>query len=265
MNIFLDAVDRRRFLALLATVVAKHELACHAYCLMANHFHLVVTTTRANLSDAIQHLNGRYAERWNRRHGRVGHLFQGRFGAQVVQDGRYFLTVCRYVAMNPVRAGLVSAPERWPWSSFRATAGMSPPPPFLCRAVVLAQFGGSDAEAAERFVTFVREGPDDDGAITTARILGDEGFRMAVASDTSASKECPAIDRLAGLPLPALLAGAVSRRDRAAAIARAHRLGHRQVHIARALGVHYTTVSRVIRATEGTDRAESDEERCDPD
>jgi REP element-mobilizing transposase RayT len=110
-TIFCDALDRQRFLALLADVVDRYALRCHAYCEMTNHYHLAITTTDANLSRAVQQLNGDYAQWWNWRHERVGHVFQGRFNAQVVQDEAYLWTVCRYIVLNPVRAGMVRSPS----------------------------------------------------------------------------------------------------------------------------------------------------------
>src|SRR3954466_1537135 len=107
LHIYLDDVDRRQFLVILAAVVERYDLRCHAYCEMSNHYHLALTTREANLSRAMQQLNGDYAQWWNWRHERVGHVFQGRFNAQVVQDGRYLANVCRYIVLNPVRAGIV--------------------------------------------------------------------------------------------------------------------------------------------------------------
>ena len=107
MTIYRDDRDRRTFLHLLAAIVAPYRLHCLAYCLMDNHYHLVATTLDANLSRAIKHLNGTYAQWWNHRHGRPGHVFQGRFGAQVIEDDLYLLAACRYVVRNPVRAGVV--------------------------------------------------------------------------------------------------------------------------------------------------------------
>ena len=192
MSIFLDAVDRRRFLALLGVVVAHHELDCHAYCLMTNHYHLVVTTTRANLSRAMQQLNGRYAERWNRRHERVGHLFQGRYGAQLVQDGAYFLTVCRYVALNPVRAGLVTAPERWPWSSFPRDRGSRRPAAVSSTrgaAVAVRRLTGRSLRPATATTCAADAG--DEGPLPANRILGDDVFAQEVARDAGHDgREC---------------------------------------------------------------------------
>src|SRR3954466_5820873 len=127
-SIYLDDRDRRRFLALLAEVVDRYALRCHAYCQMTNHYHLALTTADANLSRAIQQLNVDYAQWWNWRHQRSGHVFQSRFHAQVVQDEAYLVNVCRYIVLNPVRAGIVGAAEEWPWSSYRAMIGLAVQP-----------------------------------------------------------------------------------------------------------------------------------------
>jgi putative transposase len=141
--IFLTDSDYEVFLAGLG--VARHldGLLCHAYCLMPNHYHLLVETPRANLDDAMQRLNGTYATRFNRHHERTGHVFQGRYGAKLITDDGYLLTVVQYIAANPVQAGICSAPEEWPWSSYAATAGFCPRPPFLTTRV-LDWVGGRD-------------------------------------------------------------------------------------------------------------------------
>ena len=133
---FLTDTDYEVFLSGLA--VARHldGLLCHAYCLMENHYHLLVETPRANLDDAMQRLNGTYAMRFNRHHERTGHVFQGRYGAKLITDDGYLLTVIQYIAANPVQAGICSAPEEWPWSSYAATAGFCPGPPFLTERVL---------------------------------------------------------------------------------------------------------------------------------
>jgi putative transposase len=147
--IFLTEADYEVFLSGLA--VARHldGLLCHAYCLVDNHYHLLVETPRANLDDAMQRLNGTYAMRFNRSHERTGHVFQGRYGSRLITDDNYALTVIRYIALNPVQAGLCAAPEEWPWSSHAATAGLVAPQPFLTSRVV-GWFG--DRDAYRRFV-----------------------------------------------------------------------------------------------------------------
>jgi len=121
--IFTDATDHARFAEVLEESIIRFGLKCHARCQMPNHYHLVVETPAANLSAAMKHLNGVYSQWWNTRHGRCGHLMQGRFKAQLVQRERYLIAVCRYVRLNPVRAKLVSKPEDWPWGSCGAAVG----------------------------------------------------------------------------------------------------------------------------------------------
>lgn len=121
--IFEDDDDCAGFLIVLASTVARYRLLCHAYCLMGNHYHLLLQTPESNLSVAMRQLNGVYTQRFNRRHERCGHVLQGRFGAQLVDGDAYLREVCRYIVLNPVRAGLVAHPGEWRWSSFRATAG----------------------------------------------------------------------------------------------------------------------------------------------
>ena len=118
-RVFRDDEDRETFLATLAWVVARFRWRCHAYCLMDNHIHLLIDTPQPNLSRGMRQLNGVYTQRFNRRHRRVGHLFQGRFQAILVEKEGYLLELARYIVLNPVRAKMVKTPERYPWSSYR--------------------------------------------------------------------------------------------------------------------------------------------------
>jgi putative transposase len=122
--VFRDDEDRRLFLGLLGRTVDRHDWTCYAFCLMGTHYHLVVRATRKDVSAGIQWLNGTYAQSFNRRHERWGHLFGARFGSWVVERDERFAATCRYVLENPVRAGLCARPEDWPWSaiSMRAAA-----------------------------------------------------------------------------------------------------------------------------------------------
>lgn len=149
--------DRGFFLSLLAKVVRKHEWLCHAYCLMGNHFHLVVETPKENLSDGMQLLKGDYAQWFNANAEREGALFERRFWSEAATDEGYLYNMARYVALNPVRVGWARTPERWPWSSYAATVGLSAPPPFLAVDSLLAWFGGP-ADGKVRFAQFVGEG-----------------------------------------------------------------------------------------------------------
>jgi REP element-mobilizing transposase RayT len=117
--VFADDDDRRRLLELLALVVWRHRWDCHAFCLMGTHYHLVLDTTTERLSAGMQNLNGIYAERFNARHGRDGHVFAARFTSWVVRDEEHYERTLEYVLSNPVRAGLVDVWNEWPWSGAR--------------------------------------------------------------------------------------------------------------------------------------------------
>jgi REP element-mobilizing transposase RayT len=127
-------------LKLLGTVSAALEWWCHSYCLMTTHYHFQIRTPQPNLGAGMQRLNGRYAAVFNDRHGESGHVFQGRYGSVVCESNEQMLVAFRYIAMNPVRAGLCSRPEDWRWSSYAAAIhGYHSPPARPER--VLAEFG----------------------------------------------------------------------------------------------------------------------------
>ena len=111
--IFREDQDRKAFLDTLHAVTLRYHWLCHAYCLMNNHYHLVIETPDGNLSLGMRQLNGVYTQGFNRRHKRAGHLFQGRFKAVVVQKESHLLETCRYVVLNPVRGRRVDRPDRW--------------------------------------------------------------------------------------------------------------------------------------------------------
>ncbi|MCH8154354.1 MAG: transposase [Proteobacteria bacterium] len=155
--IYLDDADRVRFLDLLGREIEQQRWRCHAYCLMDNHYHLLFETPEANLVAGMKRLNGAYAQTFDRRHGRVGHLLQGRYTAILVDRESHLLELCRYVVLNPVRAGLVERAAEWRWSSYQATAqarqnrarqNRAPPTPaWLDVAWVLEQFGSAPTAA----------------------------------------------------------------------------------------------------------------------
>lgn len=149
--VFRDDVDRRIYLRGLEKVVDRGRWRCLAYCLMHNHVHLLVETPNANLSSGMQQLHGGYAQTFNARHRRVGHVFQGRYGAvRMRSDGQLCLTAA-YVARNPIEAGLCQRPEEWAWSSYRALNG-APTPSWLDADRLLYYFGAQRDAARERYV-----------------------------------------------------------------------------------------------------------------
>lgn len=147
-EIFLDEIDYMVYLRVLATVVARFGWICHSYCLLPNHVHVFLETPEPNLGKGMRILNGMYAQRFNGRYERVGHVFQGPYKAESLIRDRHLLEVCRYIPMNPVRAGLCDDPASWPWSSYSALAGLSEPPSFLEIRFVRSLFGGSDGYRA---------------------------------------------------------------------------------------------------------------------
>ena len=146
--------DRQDFLRLLAEVCDRYHLECGSWCLMTNHYHLILRSNAGLISSAMAMLNGRFARWMNARHGNVGHHFGQRFFNRVLEDRRHRLEVARYIALNPVRAGLVSAPENWPWSSFAAEMGQARPQTFSSPFVIDEWFEGN----SKRFRAWVLAG-----------------------------------------------------------------------------------------------------------
>ncbi len=205
-DIFLDNRDRGVFLEKLATAVRHHNWLCHAYCLMGNHYHLLVETVEANISDGMRDLNKDFAQAFNRLHGTVGHLLQGRFKSFIIEKEPYLLEVARYTVLNPIRAGLVDHPALWRWSSFAATAGLIDAPSFLTTDLILGHFSNDRTEAQRRYVEFVIAGigtspPFDEAAHHS--ILGSPQFVHEMwkqCKDSMTIKEIPCEERIVGRP-----------------------------------------------------------------
>ena len=246
-----DDRDRSHWLALLAHVVDRYGWQCYAYCLMDNHFHLLIETPRPNLSIGMRQLNGRYTQACNRQHGRVGHLFQGRFAAILVEKEAHLLELCRYVVLNPVRAQLVTHPRQWRWSSYRATVGETKAPAWLSIEWVLGQFGSRVGAAQEAYRIFVAEGrggPRPWEQLTGQVYLGSEAF-VAQHQPNRVIRDVPRRQTQAGRPsLPLLFQ---RKGSPAQLIHRAYReYGYRLSEIADHLGVHVATVSRRLKRAE---------------
>jgi putative transposase len=156
--IVLDDEDRQSFLDRLGQEVIQQGWRLYAFCLMGNHYHLLVETPEANLARGMQRLNGIYTQASNSRHHRVGHVLQGRYKAILVDRDAYLLELCRYVVLNPVRARLVEDPAEWPWSSYAATAGEAPVPEWLAADAVLGLLQSDGVAARRSYVRFVAQG-----------------------------------------------------------------------------------------------------------
>jgi REP element-mobilizing transposase RayT len=258
--IFLDVGDRREFLRVLSSAVERFNWLCHAYCLMDNHYHLVVETPEGNLSRGMRQLNGVYTQDFNRRHTRVGHLFQGRYGAIVVDKDSYLLSLCRYVVLNPVRSNAVNRPEDWIWSSYKATIGRTRKPSFLTVDWILSQFGGRRSEARALYKKFVLTKIEEDspwGLVRGQILLGKDSFVKKFGKflkEKERIEEVPRIQRYATRPSLSELFAESKRENERARNETVHlsyvRYGYTLRQIAEHLGVHYTTISRVIKRIE---------------
>jgi len=153
--IFLDDQDRKVFLSFLSEAVVRYVWRLSTYCLMDNHFHLVLDTPGANLSAGMQWLKARYAQWFNWRHGYEGHVFFRRFHSVLVESDWHFLAVVRYVLLNPVRAGLCQGPADWPWSSYRTMTSGELGPVELASDSILSYFGHDGASARKTFAAFI--------------------------------------------------------------------------------------------------------------
>jgi REP element-mobilizing transposase RayT len=258
-KLFLDEKDYTDFLQVLCLVVQRFHWNLHAYCLMSNHYHLLLETPEGNLSRGMRQLNGVYTQHFNRRHNRVGHLFQGRYKAILVDRESYLLALCRYVVLNPVRANLVKNPKEWPWSSYRGTAGYGKPLSCLRTDWVLEQLANERAKAIIRYREFVREGIKEGAPWKEVKgqlLLGNEDFIGKMKEwirGKEKLKEIPRFQRYMGRPS---LEEILKEKDRGKKseerkIYEAYsRYGYTLKEIADYLGVHYSTVSRMVKKTE---------------
>ena len=254
-SIYLSDADRIGWLEVLGEVCQRFNWVCHAWCQMTNHYHLLIETPEANLARGMRQLNGVYTQRFNRVHGRVGHVFQGRYKAILVERDRYLLELARYVVLNPLRAKMVKRLETWPWSSYLGTCAQSPAPPWLQTDWILAQFGQRRSSAVAKYVAFVHEGARLPSVWTQLR------GQIYLGSDAFVQKMQKQIDKKPGLgESPRAQRRAISQplehfennHPRIEAMARAYLSGrHTMLKIAEHFGVHYSTVSRAVRAFEG--------------
>lgn len=156
-DVFKSQKDRERFLEYLETATESYGAVIHAYCLMSNHYHLLLETPVGNLSQIMRHINGAYTTYFNVKRKRAGHLFQGRYKALLVEFDAYALELSRYIHLNPVRAGIVVSPEEYFWSSYRSYIGQSSAPRWLYMKAVLEYFGNRETGAKKKYRDFVEE------------------------------------------------------------------------------------------------------------
>lgn len=254
-DIFSDDRDRITLLGILSQACQRFVVSCHAYCLMSNHYHLLLETAEPNLARTLRHLNGVYTQRFNRRHERVGHVFQGRYKAILVERDAYYLEVVRYVLLNPVRAKLATRAQDWPWSSYRAVMGQSHAFQSLAVNKVLSFFGSTLEQARTAFARFVDDGTAQRPIwkdLVGQVFLGDQAFVDRLQNKVQVSRVSNEIPRIQRCQRALSLAEYQNHHhDRDQAMASAYASGQYTMQaIARHFRVHYVTVSRAVRKFE---------------
>jgi REP element-mobilizing transposase RayT len=253
-QIFSDDRDRNRFLEILGDVITRYGWICHAYCLMNNHYHLLIETPQAHLSRGMQLLNGVYTQWFNRRHKRVGHLFQGRFKGILVEKDNYLLELARYIVLNPVRAKMVGSVCDWPWSSYTATAGEQQPPAFLTVEQILIQFDPDHKRATYAYRQFVREGLTVDvwDELQAGLLLGSDQFvdgLRPLLNDKSLDPEYRKCERFAARPsLQELFVDVTDKPTRDERIYQAVRVHHYTLkEVGGFVGLRYSAISEIAK------------------
>jgi REP element-mobilizing transposase RayT len=206
-DIYHAVEDRVRFLDILSKTVERFHWLCHAYCLMDNHYHLLIETPKGNLSAGRRQLNGIYTQEFNRRNTSSGHLFQGRFKAILVEKQAHLLELSRYVVLYPVRAGMVVQAEDYEWSSYRQTLGLSKVSDFLTTDWLLGNFSPQLTMAQPLYQEFVNDGVNYPGSpwekLTGQVFLGSDKFIQQAKDQTDTGTntiEIPVTHRYAGRP-----------------------------------------------------------------
>ena len=261
--IYRDDSDRVSHLAVLAQAMDRFDAQVLAYCLMGNHYHLVLHTRSANLSRLMRHLNGVTTQRFNRRHGLSGHLFQGRFKSILADRDAYLLTLCRYVERNPVAAGMVRRAEDWPWSSCRAHVGLAPTPDWLdtdgLHGYLLARPVSGEVDRQQAiaiYAAMIAQDADADlwsSGLRSQVFLGDEAFVQRMLANAPASArdalEVPRRQRQVQAKSITQLISELPSREQALHVAYTEG-GCTMTQLAQALGLSVSRVSRLIALVE---------------
>ena len=250
--IFEGDQDRTAFLNVLGEVISRFRWRCHAYCLMGNHYHLMIETPEGNLTKGMRQLNGVFTQWSNRRHKRSGHVFQGRYKAILVDRDSYFLELARYIVLNPVRAAMVKHPKQWQWSSYGATSGTAETLAWVTTDDLLAQFSKRRAAARRKYQDFVAEGMGKESIWKDLQgqiYLGDDDFVEQMRSKLEEREEDVNIPRIQQrAPAPKLSALRRQYKNRDDGIRAAYQTGaYSYQQIGKEFGIHFTTVGRIVR------------------
>lgn len=252
-DIYLDDNDRVVFLEVLERVCGRFNWVVHAYCLMNNHYHLLIETPDGNLSQGMRQLNGVYTQKFNRHHHRVGHIYQGRYKAILVEKEIYLLELARYIVLNPIRAQMIRSAKDWPWSSYRATAGLNKPVDCLTINWILSVFSSNKSVAVKRYREFVAEGKNQPKPWEQLRnqiYLGSDKFveemQRKISPEVNLSEIPSSQKRQVAKPI-SYYEKRYSDRDSALINAYASG-GYSMKEIGEYFQLHYSRVSRIVKA-----------------
>jgi REP-associated tyrosine transposase len=253
--IYEDDEDRNKWLEILGSTCKRFNWRCHAYCLMDNHYHMVIETAEGNLSKGMRQLNGVYTQYYNIKHDRVGHVFQGRFKGILVERDEYLLELSRYVVLNPIRAKMTKSIGAWTWSSYNAMIGKAIAPPWLSTDWILAQFGKQRKTAITKYINFVREGvglPSIWNNLQNQIFLGSESFVNNNQLLINKKESLNEIPRLQKRKIPKSIDYYERKhREENEAISKAYLSGgYTLKQLGEHFNKHYSTISRIVKNNE---------------
>ncbi len=255
-SIFDSTEDYQDFLIVFFNIIKRYNWTCYAYCLMPNHYHLLIRTNDANLSLGMRQLNGVYTQNYNIRHKRVGHLFQGRFKSILVEEENYKYQLIRYIALNPLRANIVQVIEGWKWNSCLEVMNKIAMTGCVEIKEILSNFDQDENKAREVFLNYLTNKIEDENSLSSLKggiILGSVEFVDKIKGYLRIKEkelEIPVKERLVSRPsLEELFDDKIiTRETRNRAIYVAHvGYGYLLSEVANYLGIHYTTISRIFK------------------
>jgi putative transposase len=251
-DIYEDDTDRRTFLDVLSSVIEQYNWTCYAYCLMSNHYHLLMQTPDANLSKGMRQLNGVYTQAYNRRHNKTGHLFQGRYKSILVDKDNYLLELSRYIVLNPVKAGMVKRVDQWKWSSYLETVGEASALEWLANDYLLSQFGIQRKAAIRKYKAFVQAGLKRGpiwSQLNNQIYLGDQNFIERMQLNLAKKDKDLQIPKIQKRPVAkSLQEYEEMSRNRDEAIIKAYASGaYSYQALGDYFGLHFTRIGKIVR------------------
>ncbi len=263
-KIFLNNDDYQKFLDTLAAVLKRYNWICYSYCLMPNHYHLLLKTLDPNLSDGMRQLNGDYTQSFNVKHGRVGHLFQGRFKSSLIDQESYYFEVMRYIALNPVRAKLTKTPYSWLWSSYKYLTQGNNSLGYLNTDLALNEYSKNKTKAKQLYKEQINSRVKDETSwdtISNRAVIGSEVFMEKIKRlliKTRDIKEISKKERFINRPeLNKIFSkdSTFTKKERNNLIYDTYlKHGYSLSEIGRHLNLHYSSISKIIKKIENIDK-----------